>query len=185
MHALQLLHRRIEKACPFIHSARLSALFKVVGALLVGGKLTLTDLGRHLQGPAYCKHNIKCVDRLLGNTHLHRERFDSYRFIAHWLIGSTPRPVIIVDWSDCMPGHEYLMLKAARPVGGRALSVYEEVHPLRCSNRPKTHRAFLKHLKAVVPEGCCPIRVTDAGFRGPWFREVERLGWDWVGRVRN
>jgi hypothetical protein len=27
--------------------------------------------------------------------------------------------------------------------------------------------------------------VTDAGFQGPWFREVERLGWDWVGRVRN
>lgn len=27
--------------------------------------------------------------------------------------------------------------------------------------------------------------VTDAGFRTTWFLEVEALGWDWVGRVRN
>jgi hypothetical protein len=27
--------------------------------------------------------------------------------------------------------------------------------------------------------------VTDAGFRGPWFRAVEAHGWDWVGRIRN
>ena len=30
-----------------------------------------------------------------------------------------------------------------------------------------------------------PHSLTDAGFRGPWFREVERYGWDWIGRVRN
>ncbi len=35
------------------------------------------------------------------------------------------------------------------------------------------------------PAGCRPILVTDAGFRGPWFRDVEALGWHWVGRVRN
>jgi hypothetical protein len=37
----------------------------------------------------------------------------------------------------------------------------------------------------VLPAACAPILVTDAGFRGPWFREVERFGWDWIGRVRN
>ncbi len=30
-----------------------------------------------------------------------------------------------------------------------------------------------------------PTVVTDAGFRGPWFRDVEQLGWHGVGRVRN
>ena len=43
---------------------------------------------------------------------------------------------------------------------------------------------FLAHLRAVLPVGCAPILITDAGFRGPWFREVERYGWDWIGRVR-
>ena len=37
----------------------------------------------------------------------------------------------------------------------------------------------------MLPEGCEPIIVTDAGFRGPWFKAVEAQGWDWVGRIRN
>ena len=37
----------------------------------------------------------------------------------------------------------------------------------------------------MLPATCTPILVTAAGFRGPWFREVERHGWHWVGRVRN
>lgn len=27
--------------------------------------------------------------------------------------------------------------------------------------------------------------VTDAGFRSPWFRAVEKLGWYWLGRLRH
>jgi hypothetical protein len=37
----------------------------------------------------------------------------------------------------------------------------------------------------VLPATCSPLLITDAGFRGPWFRAVERYGWDWFGRVRN
>jgi hypothetical protein len=160
-------------------------LVKVVHGLLAGGRLTLTDLGRQLQTAAFAKHNIKCVDRLLGNTHLQHERVVIYRAVAWWVLANTPRPVLLVDWSDCEPGHKHLMLKAAVPVRGRALSIYEEVSPLARYNSPRTHRRFLHNLRAVLPAHCRPIIVTDAGFRGPWFREVERYGWDWLGRVRN
>jgi hypothetical protein len=27
--------------------------------------------------------------------------------------------------------------------------------------------------------------ITDAGFRAPWFRAVEAMGWHWIGRVRH
>ncbi|CAG9931993.1 protein of unknown function [Candidatus Nitrotoga arctica] len=27
--------------------------------------------------------------------------------------------------------------------------------------------------------------ITDAGFRGAWFRLVNRMGWYWIGRIRN
>ncbi len=37
----------------------------------------------------------------------------------------------------------------------------------------------------MIEKNCTPILVTDAGFRTTWFREVEALGWDWVGRIRN
>lgn len=47
------------------------------------------------------------------------------------------------------------------------------------------HRAFLAKLKALLPEGVQPIMVTDAGFRAPWFKAVNRLAWHWIGRIRN
>lgn len=44
---------------------------------------------------------------------------------------------------------------------------------------------FLQQLRTLLPPGCCPILVTDAGFRAPWFRAVTTMGWRWVGRLRN
>lgn len=35
-----------------------------------------------------------------------------------------------------------------------------------------------------IPAGVQVIITTDAGFRRPWFAEVERLGWAWIGRIR-
>ena len=185
MHAISLLETWLRCNCRFTHKTRAAAVVKLVGSLLGGGKATLTELGRNIRGGAFEKHRIKCADRLLGNEHLHAERIAFYRTLAHWLLGAVERPWIIVDWSDVELGHGLLMLKAAVPVGGRALSVYEEVHPLSRYNSSKTHRRFLERLNAVLPEGCQPIIITDAGFRGPWFRAVEALGWDWIGRVRN
>jgi hypothetical protein len=62
---------------------------------------------------------------------------------------------------------------------------YEEVHCLEDKEKPKTHRLFLKQLKSMLPEDCRPIVVTNAGFRNPWFREIEQLEWDWVGRIHH
>lgn len=185
MSGIGLLHKWLRDACPSIHKARLSALVKAVHGLLAGGRLTLTDLGRQLPTSAFVKHNIKCVDRLLGNPQLQHERVAIYRAVARWVLANTPHPVLLVDWPDCEPGHKHLMLKAAVPSRGRALAIYEEVYPLARYNSPRTHRGFLRNLRAVLPAHCRPIIVTDAGFRGPWFREVERYGWDWLGRVRN
>ena len=185
MHASGVLRRWLRRACPGIHAVRRAAVAQVVEALVLGGKLTLTHLGRNLRSAAFVKHSIKRVDRLLGNRHLHAERLTIYHALARWLLAATPRPILLIDWSDCMPGHRWLMLRAAVPLGGRAIPVYEEIHPLGRYNSPRTHRRFLEHLRAVLPATCAPILITDAGFRRPWFREVDRYGWDWIGRVRN
>ncbi|KXI26711.1 hypothetical protein AX660_02745 [Paraglaciecola hydrolytica] len=39
-------------------------------------------------------------------------------------------------------------------------------------------------LKCMMGETVKPIIVTDAGFKVPWFRQVSKLGWDFVGRTR-
>jgi hypothetical protein len=57
--------------------------------------------------------------------------------------------VIIVDWSDFELGRQWLMLKAAVPVGGRAISLYERVFPFKRYNSPGAHREFLQALRAI------------------------------------
>lgn len=185
MHGLSLLKRWLARNGCITHKARLEALMRVVDAALRGCRLSLTELGRHRPGPGFVKHHIKAVDRLLGNRHLHRERLGIYTAMARALVGQISRPVVIVDWADCELERQVLILKAALPIRGRAFTLYEEAHPMRRYNNPKTHRRFLRNLKQVLPQHCQPIIVTDAGFRGPWFRDVEALGWHWVGRIRN
>ena len=185
MYALSLLQTWFARNCDFIHEARAKAVVKVVRGLVDGGKAVLTEIGRHVRAGRYEKHGIKCADRMVGNLALHSARIPIYAALSSWLLSRTERPWIIVDWSDVALSHRYLMLKAAVPVGGRAVTIYEEVHPLKRYNNPKAHQRFLERLKTVVPGNCRPIIITDAGFRGPWFEAVAALGWDWIGRVRN
>jgi len=185
MHATKLLHKILVNTVPHIHNIRLTALIAGVEALLSGALLTVTALGRRLNSPALTKHNIKRMDRLLSNAHLHRERASIYRSLCHALIGNQPRPVILVDWTDIVERDRLMVIRAALTCQGRAIPLYESVYPLKKYNTPRTHQRFLKELQAILPEHCRPIIVTDAGFRGPWFKAVEAIGWDWIGRIRN
>lgn len=154
-----------------------------VDALLQGKKLSVTGLGRSMPGAGYEKHQIKKADRLIGNTQLNQERPLIYRALAHLLIGQFRQPVIHVDWSDLTLDREFHWLRATVAVGGRALPVYEESHSLKYYANPHVERRFLSRLHALLPSHCRPIIVTDAGFRTPWFRAVQRMGWDFVGRI--
>lgn len=187
MHVEKVLSRWLEQRTVVGHSMRAAALTRTVQALVLGGKAALTQLGRNRAGDAHVKHHIKAVDRLLGNRHLHAECLGIYRAIAKTLFAGTPRPVLTVDWSDfeCGGSRKWALIQAAVPIGGRAVVVYSRVFPFKRYNSPSAHREFLQGLKLVLPDECRPIVVTDAGFRGPWFRAVEALGWHWVGRIRN
>jgi hypothetical protein len=185
MIALEVLHKKLTQACPFIHQTRLTALIHATCALLVGQRLSLTQLGRNLTSTAHVKHNIKRIDRLLGNAYLHQERKDIYQFICAELLKGNAQPLVIVDWSDLTAERDYHLLRASIPVGGRALSLYEEVHPHKDIGSPKVQKNFLQTLKQLLPETCCPIVITDAGFRNPWFKAVITQGWNYVGRIRN
>lgn len=185
MHALKVLHKKLKKACPTIHQKRLTILILAAQALLVGQRLSLTQLGRWLRSKARVKHNIKRIDRLLGNAHLHQERCAIYGFICRELLNGNVQPLIIVDWSDLTTERDYHLLRASIPVGGRALTLYEEAHSQKAVASPKVHKRFLRTLQRLLPRDCHPILITDAGFRNTWFKQVMALGWDYVGRVRN
>lgn len=59
------------------------------------------------------------------------------------------------------------------------------VFPAGQQGSPKAEKQLLHRLATVLPDNVTPILVTDAGFRGPWFRAVEAMGWQWLGRLRN
>ena len=185
MQAVILVRRYLKTACASIHATRLTVLCVAVEALIHGGRLTVTGLGRALRSGTTVTHAIKRMDRLLSNGQMQGEREQIQAALIHWILGAQPQPVIVVDWSDLTADRRWQLLRAALPVGGRALTLYEEVHPLQRLTNPHVHRAFLRTLQRLVPAGAIPIVVTDAGFRAPWLREVERLGWAFVGRVRN
>jgi hypothetical protein len=96
-----------------------------------------------------------------------------------------PCPVLIIDWSEIKSDGRWHLLRAAVVARGRTLTAYEEVHPTAKLGSPKVEAAFLARLKSLLPAGVRPILITDAGFRVPWFRTVEALGWYFVGRVRH
>jgi hypothetical protein len=185
MHASILLHKWLSNVLPAMHMKRREVLAAVISAAMIGGKLTVTTLGRSISGEAKEKHRIKRADRLLSNAKLGQDRLGVYAAVARFAIGAVRRPIVLVDWSDIDKGQRYFLLRASTPVGGRSLTLYEEVHPLSTKEKPKTHIAFLRRLRQVLPAQSKPIIVTDAGFRTPWFKQVQCLGWDWVGRIRN
>ena len=182
MRAVDILRRRLSSRLVTIHRARLKAVFAALGALLRGGRLSLTELGRSIGGAVDAKHSIKRIDRLLGNKHLHAEVTIWFATIAEALLAGIRRPLIVVDWTEVGP--EHVALVAAVPAGGRALMIYSEVHPLRLLSNGKVERQFLETLaKQILPTSCRPIIETDAGFKNPWFKVVRKLSWDFIGRV--
>ncbi len=83
MRDISILHDLLKKQCPNLHTKRLSSLMVASQSLLDGQQLSLTELGRNISGSVAPKHNIKRIDRLLGNNHLHSERLDTYLPLTH------------------------------------------------------------------------------------------------------
>jgi hypothetical protein len=184
MRATEVLQNCLGESLQVLHALRSRVLMRAVEATIAGRRLTLIDLARAWPDAQRIRAPLKALDRLLGNRHLHAEREHVHAAMVRWLVRSH-QPVIIVDWSDLKADRSWHLLRAAIPVGGRTLTVLDMVLPAGQQGSPKAEKQFLQRLAAVLPKNVTPILVTDAGFRGPWFRAVEAMGWHWLGRLRN
>lgn len=182
MRAVDSLLREPDQFIRFVHASRRRSIWRAVKGLLKGGRLWLTALGRDLPGETSDKHRIKAADRLLGNAKLHRDLLAMYRARAAWLLRSESRPVLSVDWTGVVG--PFYALSAGLCCVGRSVPLYSEVHLKARMETRAVHRRFLVRLKAVLPENCRPIIITDAGFYADWFDDVGKHGWDFIGRVR-
>jgi len=181
MHAAAILQKILHPVSALLDVRNARNLSLAVEALIRGRRLTLMELARHLPGAEFVRAPLKRLDRLLGNTDVHAVRTAFYALAAQWTLRSS-EPAIVVDWSP-LPDGRHQLLRAAVAAQGRTITLYEEVHPEAKKNNSCIETAFLKALHRLVPRHIRPVIVTDAGFRGPWFRAVQGLGWHWIGRV--
>lgn len=185
MQQMTLLHKEFEKELPFVHKTRLNCLMHTCNTAASNNTLFLTGLGRNDPSKTQTGSNIEKVNRLLGNKILYQERVAFYQLMASRLISSSMSPWIHVDWSCINATTKLYLLRASISATGRSIVLYEECHPKKKENNHKTHKHFLKNLEAILPPCATPIIVTDAGFRSPWFSAVRKMGWHFVGRLRN
>lgn len=106
----QILLQTLSKQCPKIHKKRLISITLATKTLIDGADLTLTKLGHALEMQTSGKHTIKRIDRLLGNTLLHREKNLIYRWHTNLITRAKPCPVILIDWPDVREQLRYMTL---------------------------------------------------------------------------
>jgi hypothetical protein len=161
-----------------------TSLLTCVNSVAHGSELSLTAIGRNT-GELHSrseKHAIKRVDRLLKNTKLHDVRCKYYQMIASYFAG-IKHPLIHIDWSTVY-NYNFVMLRAAVSVDGRAITIYEEVYAEEMHCSPIAHKTFISNLAKILPAHAVPIICTDAGFKIPWFKLIESYNWYWLARTR-
>jgi hypothetical protein len=143
---LNILHDSLYQFCPELRLKRLNSLMLDCRALLDSKTLTLTELGRHVPCQARAKDNIKWMDRLLGNRHLHQERLAVYRWHARFTCADNPMAVVLVDWSDIRENKRLMVLRASVALQGRSVTLYEKAFPLSKQYSKYAHGQFLSDL---------------------------------------
>jgi len=180
MRVVDMVRELVGGCSSVVHAVRVRAVTALVDGIIQGGRLIPATIGRGLPG-ALPKHGIKRVDRLLGNPKMVGDRLFFFVAVAQRLLRGCTRPVILVDWTQA---GAHVALVAAVPIGGRALPIYVEVHPLKKLGNAAVEERFLCVLKAIIPTECRSVIVSDAGFKGPFFQAVLDRGWDFLGRIR-
>ena len=185
-HARKIVQNFVHKRLSLIHVARRELLCAAVSAVMGGHLLSLSRLARALMGQSTQKAALKRVDRLMGNKRIGQEAQVVGAALLRTLCQGGQPLVIAVDWSQVAPDGVFVELRAVatRTGMGRGLTIYQQVYPESKLGNARVERALLKTLHGWMPAGVQVIIITDAGFRRPWFTQVERLGWSWIGRIR-
>ena len=166
-----------------MHKARFLAVGAAVQSLMQHGRCTVTAIGRGYDSDTCEKHGIKRADRLLKNEALQAEAPLIYGEMTR-LLRQAKQPLILVDWSNADTEKRHHILRASLALEGRSLTLHQVVVPMDEYTCPHVHKAFLHRLKQVLPADFKPVIITDAGFKVPWFKQIRKLGWHYIARVR-
>jgi hypothetical protein len=184
MQGKRLLHKFIkESSDKELHKKTSDSLEIVCEGLLKSGKLSVTTIGRAIEGETTDKHSIKRVDRLVSNSLLEEKREIFYKALATKIVPRTDWCPILVDTSCLTADSKYQVIRGSLAIDGRAYTLFEMTY--KNGRLRKTWEIFLQKLSEILPEEKGRvILITDAGFHNKWFQLVRKQKWDFIGRIR-
>lgn len=163
---------------------RAACLGRLVYALMSGERLGVAQLGRHHPSKAAVKHNIKAVDRFLGNQKIDLDELWSQLL---WLAShASKRLYVFIDWSD-LHHNGFEVLQAAVSYGGRSLPVAWTTarKGQYARSRNKLESQFCRLLKELAPADAEFVIIADRGFgRASFLRALKRANIGFIIRVR-
>lgn len=184
MHAKKIVGEILSGCLQCLHAKQAEGVKVAVCGALGGERLSLSQLARSVESATAMRHRVKRIDRLLGNEALYAARASIYCGVAEQWLAGIEHVLVVIDCSDVTSGQQWHLLRASVSVEGRSVTLYEEVHHQRKYGNRTVHRRFLAQLPKLLPAGCTPIIMTDAGFHSTWFDLVTQRRWQWIGRIR-
>lgn len=163
--------------------SRAKTLATIVPAAMMMLGVGVLALGRAMQTGTTGKHNIKRVNRFLGNSALETEALALAIF--EMFAPASGRILLLADWTDVANGK---LLVFSVPANGRSIPFFAkavakkagEGAMVRCENEA------LEALARICRNRSDVIVVADRGFGNQrWIPKVKGLGFHYVQRVAN
>lgn len=186
MHTQAIIQNTFIKSFNVIHKKRLDSLIAASTSVLNGAHLTVSSIGRYISGPALEKSKIHRADSIVGNGLLYNNKLKLMRALVNSIFSNRATLYVLIDWSGCCSDKRFILQASLANNGlGRSQPIHTRIHGKSEGEWVKAQKLFLDELKFIFSDIKANIVViTDSGFHAPWFKDVQRLGWDYIGRVR-
>lgn len=161
--------------------SRAKTLADIVPAAMELDGVGVLSLGRAMATATTCKHNIKRVNRFLGNEAIEAEALAQGIFEA--FAPATGRVEVLADWTDVPNGK---MLVFSLPANGRSIPFFVQVAPKQAGEGGmiRAENEGLAALARICRNRSGVVIVADRGFGNQrWVPCALRLGFHFVQRV--
>lgn len=185
MHTTNSIQDIFKKPFSVLHKKRVNSLIAASESVLNGAHLTVSSIGRHLPGNALEKSKIHRADSIIGNGFIYRDKLLLMKALVDSIFSNRTTLNILIDWSGCCSDERYILQASIANNGlGRSQPIHMRIHGKSEGEWVNAHKLFLDELKFILSDiKATIVIITDAGFHAPWFKSVQSLGWDYIGRV--
>lgn len=160
---------------------RMNILASMIASILVTNRSELLRMAAGNPERKKLGSKVKQYKRLLLNDKFnHKTHY--LPFIVPLLSALAESGLLVFSIDGSKVGRGCMCLMFSVIYNGRAIPVVWKTYKQKKGHLPESeHRALLKRLSEMVPEGCRVVVTGDGEFDGcDWMDDLEGLGWDYV-----